>query len=298
MIQPPYLQKGDTVGIIAPARKVSPSEMDLAIKTFESWGLKVKYGKNLYSSCNQYSGTDEQRAVDFQEMLNDTNVKAIIAARGGYGGMRIVDTLDFSEFKKNPKWIIGFSDITVFHTHINQNLGIETIHAVMPINFHKSKDAVESLRKALFGEKLTYNFPKHPLNKNGNCKGVLTGGNLSLLYALKGSPSDIITTGKILFIEDLDEYLYHIDRMMLSLKRSNKLRYLEGLIVGGMSDMKDNAIPFGKTAEEIIIDTVKEYDYPVYFNFPAGHIDNNMALYMGRRVSVVEDDKTIGLFFS
>jgi len=298
MIQPPYLQKSDTIGIVAPARKIVPEEMELAIKTFKDWGLNVKLGKNLYGSQDQYSGTDEQRAADLQEMLNDNDVKAVIAARGGYGMMRIIDKLNFSLFKKNPKWIVGFSDITVLHSHINQNIGVETLHAVMPINFGKSADAIESLRKALFGENLIYDFLKNPLNKGSDCNGVLMGGNLSLLYALKGSPSDIITDGKILFIEDLDEYLYHIDRMILSLKRADKLSELEGLLVGGMTDMRDNAIPFGKTPEEIILDAVKEYDFPVYFNFPAGHISNNMALYMGRRIQIMDEGESVTLFFA
>ncbi len=298
MIQPPYLQKGDTIGIIAPARKISPEEMELAIKTFKDWGLNVKLGKNIYGSQDQYSGTDEQRAADLQEMLNDNDVKAVIAARGGYGVMRIIDKLNFSVFKKSPKWIVGFSDITILHSHINQNIGVETLHAVMSINFNKSVDAVESLRKALFGENLIYDFSKNPFNKGSDCNGVLIGGNLSLLYALKGSPSDIITDRKILFIEDLDEYLYHIDRMMLSLKRADKLSELEGLLVGGMTDLKDNAIPFGSTPEEIILDAVKEYEFPVYFNFPAGHISNNMALYLGRRIQIMDEGESITLFFS
>lgn len=298
MIQPPYLQKGDTIGIVAPARKVTPAEMELAIRTFQGWGLRVKLGKNIYGSDNQFSGSDEQRTADFQEMIDDAEVKAIIAARGGYGVIRIVDKIDFFAFKNNPKWVIGFSDITVLHSHINQNMGVESIHAAMPINFDKNAEAVESLRKALFGEKLMYSFKKNPNNKPGDCNGVLTGGNLSLLYALKGSPSDSITARKILFIEDIDEYLYHIDRMMISLKRSDKLSELEGLIIGGLSDMKDNAIPFGKNAEEIILDAVKEYDYPVYFDFPAGHIDRNLALYMGRRGIIMDDgDENIKLLF-
>lgn len=287
MQQPAFLKKGDKIGIIAPARKVSKEEMLPAIEILRSWGLKVVTGKNLFKADNQFSGTDAQRAEDLQTLLDDDSVKAIISARGGYGTLRIIDKVNFKKFKKNPKWIVGYSDITVLHSHIH-TLGIETLHATMPINFSKNKEATESLRKALFGEELVYKVQSHPLNRTtkSELKGELVGGNLSLLYALCGSASDIDTKGKILFIEDLDEYLYHIDRMMLNLKRSGKLSHLKALIVGGMTDMKDNAIPFGKTAEEIILDAVKEYKYPVCFGFPAGHIDTNFALYFGKKAKL------------
>lgn len=284
LIQPLYLKKGDKIGIVACARKISREEIQPAVDILKSWELEVVLGNNLFNADNQFSGTDNERAEDLQQMLDDSSIKAIISARGGYGTIRIIDLLDFSKFKQNPKWIIGYSDITVLHSHIH-NLGFETIHATMPINFMVDKEATESLRRALFGEKIEYNFESHPLNRNDKAEGQLIGGNLSLLYALSGSISDIDTQGKILFIEDLDEYLYHIDRMMINLKRSGKLKNLAGLIVGGMTDMKDNTIPFGKSAEEIILDTVKEYDYPVCFNFPAGHIDKNMALIFGKKLT-------------
>jgi muramoyltetrapeptide carboxypeptidase len=287
MQQPEFLKKGGKIGIIAPARKVSMEEMLPAIEILNSWGLEVVLGKNLFCEENQFSGSDEQRAEDLQTMLNDSSIKAIISARGGYGTLRIIDKIDFSKFIKQPKWIIGYSDITVLHSHIH-TLGVATIHATMPINFTKNTEATESLRKALFGETITYNFQTHPLNKNtkNNIEGEIIGGNLSLIYALATSVSDIDTKGKILFIEDLDEYLYHIDRMMLNLKRSGKLTDLKALVVGGMTDMKDNSVPFGKTAEEIILDAVKEYNYPVYFAFPAGHIDRNLALYFGKKAKL------------
>jgi len=291
MQQPDFLKKGDKIGIIAPARKVSMEEMLPAIEILNNWGLEVVLGKNLFCQENQFSGSDEQRAEDLQDMLNDSSIKAIISARGGYGTLRIIDNIDFSKFIQQPKWVIGYSDITVLHSHIH-TLGIATIHATMPINFTKNTEATESLRKALFGESITYNFNSHPLNKNtqNNIEGEIIGGNLSLIYALAASTSDIDTIGKILFIEDLDEYLYHIDRMMLNLKRSGKLTHLKALIVGGMTDMKDNAIPFGKTAEEIILDAVKEYNYPVYFGFPTGHIDRNLALYFGKKAKLKTED--------
>lgn len=286
MISPPCLKKGNKIGIVAPARKISKEEILFAIDTFEKWGLKVVFGKNLFGSKNQYSGTDEQRTEDLQRMLDDDSIRAIISARGGYGTLRIIDKLDFKKIREKPKWIIGYSDITVLHSHIHQNFQIETIHAAMPVNFGKDEESVESLKKALFGEKLSYRISSHPLNRNGETEGVLVGGNLSLLYALKGSRSGISTSGKILFIEDVDEYLYHIDRMMVSLKRAGKFSHLAGLIVGGMTDMKDNETPFGKTAEEIIRDSVAEFDYPVCFNFPAGHQKKNSALLFGRRAKL------------
>jgi muramoyltetrapeptide carboxypeptidase len=295
LIQPPILKKGDKIAIIASARKISMSEIQSALAILQSWGLEVVLGKNLFNTDNQFSGTDDERAADLQMALDDDSVKAIVSARGGYGTIRIIDKIDFSKFKKQPKWVIGYSDITVLHSHIH-NFGIETLHATMPINFTKNEEALETLWKSLFGEKLDYNIASHPLNRNGFAEAEIVGGNLSLLYALSGSSSDIDTNEKILFIEDLDEYLYHVDRMMMNLKRSGKLKNLAGLVVGGMSDMKDNTIPFGKTAEEIIIDAVKEYDYPVCFNFPAGHIDRNLALVFGKKMKL--DVRENGSFLS
>ncbi|TAL62908.1 MAG: LD-carboxypeptidase [Bacteroidetes bacterium] len=286
MISPPALKKGDKIGIIAPARKISREEIQFAVDTFEKWGLKVVFGKNLFGSENQFSGSDPQRKEDLQKMLDDDSVKAIISARGGYGTLRIIDKIDFKKFKAKPKWIIGYSDITVLHSHIHQNFGVETLHATMCINFNKDEESADTLRKYLFGEKNPYSIKTHPLNRKGSGEGSLVGGNLSLLYALKGSRSGISTSGKILFIEDLDEYLYHIDRMMISLKRAGKLSHLEGLIIGGMTDMKDNQVPFGKTAEEIICESVAEFDYPVCFGFPAGHTTKNLALLFGRRAKL------------
>jgi muramoyltetrapeptide carboxypeptidase len=291
IISPPALKKGNKIGIVAPARKISKEEIQFAVDTFEKWGLKVVYGKNLFGSENQYSGSDEQRTEDMQAMLDDESVHAIISARGGYGTLRIIDKLDFKKFRDKSKWIIGYSDITVLHSHIHQNFEIETLHATMPINFQKDEESVETLRQLLFREKISYKIRSHPLNRKGKAEEILVGGNLSLLYALKGSKSGISTSGKILFIEDLDEYLYHIDRMMVSMKRAGKLSHLAGLIVGGMSDMKDNQVPFGKTAEEIIFDAVKEYDYPVCFGFQAGHTTKNLALPFGRRAKLNVGEK-------
>jgi muramoyltetrapeptide carboxypeptidase len=262
--------------------------MDVAISTFCSWGLQVVTGPHLFGERNQYSGTDEERASDLQMMLDDKEIKAIICARGGYGTVRIIDSLDFSIFEQHPKWIVGYSDITVLHSHVQTQFGIETLHATMPINFpdEGTEAAIESLRKALFGEILEYNIGSHPFNKTGNIAGIITGGNLSILYSLTATPSDIQTQDKILFIEDLDEYLYHIDRMMMNLKRSGKLSGIKGLIVGGLTKMNDNTVPFGKQAEQIIEEYAQDAGIPVCFNFPAGHIADNRALIMGREVQL------------
>lgn len=294
MKTPSFLKKGDKISIAAPARKISIEELQPAIDRFISWGLEPVFASNLFCSDNQYAGTDEERFIGFQQLLDNNDIKAIICSRGGYGTMRIIDKLDFSQFLKHPKWIAGYSDVTVLHSHINKNFGIETLHGTMPINFStNTPKALESLKKALFGEKLSYVAEKHSLNRTGTTEGTITGGNLSMLYALSGSDSDIDTNGKILFIEDLEEYLYHIDRMMVQLKRSGKLQNLAGIIVGGMNNMNDNAVPFGKEAYEIIAEHVAHYDYPVCIGFPAGHIDDNRALIMGRKVELkVSDEKS------
>ena len=297
MRQPDFLKPGDQIGIVAPARKVSRDELLAGIEILKGWGLQVVEGKNLYGDHHQFSGTDEERAADLQSMIDDENVKAIIAARGGYGCLRIVDQLDFSPLADNPKWFCGFSDMTVIHSFLQENLRMQSLHSIMVFNmmpdrFHK--EAVESLGKALTGVKLNYEFMPFPVDaafqRNGKVTGEVVGGNLSLVYALSGSTCDLITDGKILFLEDLDEYLYHIDRMMLQLKRSGKLDNLAGLIIGGMTDMKDNTIPFGKNAQEIIAEAVAEYDYPVCFGFPAGHQPDNRALFLGREATLTVGD--------
>ena len=288
MKTPPYLKQGDTVGIVATARKISLEEIRPAVRLLESWGLNVKLGGNLFYEDNQYAGTDSERVADLQSMLDDNTVRAILCARGGYGSVRIIDRIDFTKFSNNPKWIIGYSDVTVLHSHIHSLFGIETLHGTMPLDFTGNEtEATLSLKKALFGEDMRYTVPLHSLNKMGIASGTLVGGNLSILYSLRGTVSDIDTEGKILFIEDLDEYLYHIDRMMINLKRGGKLEKLKGLIVGGMTDMHDNTIPFGKSAHEIILDAVKEYSFPVCFDFPAGHLkEKNLAIILGREVEL------------
>jgi muramoyltetrapeptide carboxypeptidase len=296
---PAFLKSGDSIGLCATARKVSAEEMEDAIKTLESWGLYVVLGKNLYGEENQFSGTEEQRVEDLQQFFNDPNIKAVISGRGGYGTLRIIDKIDFSEFNKNPKWVIGYSDITVLHSHIHTNCHVNTLHATMPINFGKDEYSTETLRKSLFGESLSYRSENFSFVKNreGIAEGQIVGGNLSLLYSMQGSVSDLDTNGKILFLEDLDEYLYHIDRMILSLKRAGKFSGIKGLIIGGMDDMKDNTTPFGKNAEEIIAEHVAEYNFPVCYRFPAGHDTKNYALQLGRNVKLDVGEKETELFF-
>jgi len=286
MIFPEKLKIGDKIGIISPARKITLNELDPAIKTIESWKLKVELGSNLFEVDNQFSGTIEQRSTDLQTMIDDDSIKAILCARGGYGTVQIIDNIDFSKLKNNPKWIVGYSDVTVLHSHLNK-LGIASLHATMPINFKtNAKESLASLKNGLFGNENNILCGPHPFNKFGKVEAEVVGGNLSILYSLLGSNSDVDTDGKILFIEDLDEYLYHIDRMMMNLKRNGKFTKLKGIVVGGMSDMNDNTIPFGKTAEEIILEYIKEFDFPVCFNFPAGHLDDNRTLVFGKECTL------------
>lgn len=281
------MQQGDTIAIVCTARKITEAELRPAINTLETWGYKVKLGSTIGLDRDQFGGTDEQRAADMQAQLDDPNVKAILCARGGYGTVRMVDRLDFSAFAKDPKWLIGYSDVTVLHAHINQNFAVPTLHATMPVNFAtNTPTALESLHQVLQGERPEYNFPTHELNSAGEAEGILVGGNLSVLYSISGSVSDIDTDGKVLFLEDLDEYLYHVDRMMMQLKRSGKLAKLAGLVIGGMSDMNDNTIPFGRTAEQIIKEHVAEYNYPVAYGLPAGHQADNRALVLGAAVKL------------
>lgn len=290
MITPEFLQKGDTIGILATARKIDLVTLQPAIKLLESWGLHVVIGKTIGKEQDQLAGADWQRATDFQEMLDNPKIKAIWAAKGGYGTVRIVDRIDFTKFKLKPKWIIGFSDVTVLHSHIN-NMNIETLHAIMGISVKTATPAaIETFRKSLFGEKLEYHLPEHPYNVNGKAKGELVGGNLSVLYSILGSKSEVDYKGKILFIEDLDEYLYHIDRMLMNMKRNGNFDGVKAVIIGGMTEMKDNDIPWGKNALQIIQDIFKDYKFPVIYNFPAGHIKDNRALILGNVITVDVND--------
>ncbi len=282
---PPYLKKGDTIGLVCPAGFMPPEKMQTCVAVLQSWGYKVKTGATMESrSENCFSGTDEERLKDLQQQLDDDEVKAILCARGGYGVGRIIDKLDFSLFKKKPKWITGFSDITVLHLHIYANFKIACLHAPMAAAFNDDQfknPYVQSLRKALSGKKARYQCGPHKFNSKGEAVGELVGGNLSLFTHLTGTASDCKTKGKILFLEDIGEYLYNVDRMFHQLKRSGKLSRLAGLIIGGFTDMKDTERPFGKSVYGIIHDLIKEFDYPVCFNFPVSHGRENYALKVG-----------------
>jgi muramoyltetrapeptide carboxypeptidase len=294
---PPYLKKGDKIAITCPAKKL-PHPMTDAIELLQSWGLEVVLGDTLNASYHQFAGDDDLRAKDLQRFIDDESIKAIIAARGGYGTVRMIDKVNFSHFAQNPKWLIGFSDITVLHTHLFANYQVQTIHGQMPVNIpDASSRSLETLRKALFGEELSYEVTAHTQNRPGDASGILIGGNLSLLVAVSGSVSDPDYSGKILFIEDVGEYLYSIDRMLRCLDRAGKLKNLAGLIVGGFTDAKDNGIPFGQTVPDIIMDIVKDYNYPVCFDFPAGHIPDNCSLIFGRKVNLAVQEHQASLRF-
>ena len=297
MLKSTFLNQGDKVAIVSTARKITLAEIQDSLEILKSWGLVPVLGKTIGLEQDQFAGNDRERADDFQRMLDDDKIKAIWCARGGYGTVRIIDHLDFSKFIKNPKWIIGYSDISVLHSHLN-NLGIASIHGPMPVDLHKSsKEAIESLRSALFGELVSVEILSYPKNKTGKMKGQLIGGNLSILYSLCGSRSSLDTAGKILCIEDLDEYLYHIDRMLQNLKRNGYFDQLSGLIVGGMTKMHDNNIPFGKTALEIIEEVVKDYDFPVTYEFPFGHIEDNRTLLLGTEAELVVGEEQVKLSY-
>ena len=284
--QIPYLKQGDKVAITCPAKKL-PIPMTDAVNLLTSWGLEVVLGDTVNASYHQFAGDDAFRAADLQRFIDDDSVSAIIAARGGYGTIRMIDMVDFSRLQTNPKWIVGFSDITLLHSHIISNYKLPCIHGQMPLNIpDASAYSLETLRKALFGEELTYKIDTNPQNRIGDSSGILIGGNLSLLLAISGSVSDMDYSGKILFIEDVGEYLYAADRMLRALKRAGKLKNLTGLVVGGFTDMKDNDIPFGQTLPELIMDVVADYSYPVCFDFPAGHIPNNCSLVLGKTINL------------
>lgn len=286
MITPPYLQKGDTVALVATARKNIDDNLKPTIDLLKSWGIETIIGSTIGLDTNQLAGTDEQRAADFQHQMDNPNIKAIWCVRGGYGTVRMIDLLDFTKFKQHPKWVIGFSDVTVLHNHLN-TMGYKSIHGIMPVSIPRATpDAVATMKMALFGNPISYSISPDPMNRLGKATGELVGGNLSILYSLLGSKSAIDCRDKILFIEDLDEYLYHIDRMMMNLKRNGCIDNLKGIVIGAMTKMKDNDIPWGKNALEIIDDVTKKYNIPVIFNFPAGHIQDNRALVMGSTVTI------------
>lgn len=288
--KPPYLKPGDIIGITSPAGFITVEEIQPAIQLVETWGYKVKIGNAIGKRDFSFGGTDAERAADFQQMLDDPAVKAILCARGGYGSIRIVDDLNWSRFRQRPKWVIGFSDITVLHNHIHKNCSIATIHSKMcnsfPNDWSKAEamqiQTINSIGEALSGKKMTYNVAPHPSNKMGIAEAVVIGGNLKTIETLAGSASDINTKGKIFFVEDTGEYLYSLDRMFWNLKRTGKLKGLKGLIIGGFNVKPDDeGEEFGRTLEEIVLSKINEYEFPVCFNFPVGHQRANFALKCG-----------------
>ncbi len=282
---PPYLKKGDTIGMVCPAGFMPFEKVQTCVNVLQDWGYNIKVGKTVGGgSATYFSGTDEERLDDFQQMLDDDEIKVVLCARGGYGTGRIIDKIDFKKYRKQPKWIVGYSDITILHSHLYSNYYISSLHAPMAGAFNEEgfkNEFVQSLKNALEGKKIKYQCGIHEFNRKGEAVGELVGGNLALLAHLVGTDSDIKTRGKILFIEDVGEQIYNLDRMMYQLKRSGKLSRLAGLIFGGFTETKDTDRPFGKTVYEILGDIINEYDYPVCFDFPVSHSDRNYALKIG-----------------
>ncbi|MBP5328107.1 MAG: LD-carboxypeptidase [Bacteroidales bacterium] len=300
------LHEGDSVALVATARKVSPVEVEPAVKLFESWGLRVIVPEGLYAADCQFAGSDRHRAAMLQELIDNHDIKAVFCVRGGYGTVRIIDSLDFASLDSFPKWIVGYSDVTALHSHMATHCSIPSLHATMPVNIptdavSKEYPAISSLHDFLFYGGLEYHFPVGTSSlpvcgRVGECRAPVVGGNLSVLYSLLGSDSDVDTDGKILLIEDLDEYLYHVDRMMMALKRAKKLDSLKGLIVGAFTDMHDNAVPFGRDAYRIVLDAVAEYDYPVAVGCPFGHIGmENLPLPLNAEVGLVVSENEISI---
>jgi muramoyltetrapeptide carboxypeptidase len=290
VVKPPYLKAGDTVGICCAAGFIKTEDLQPALLKLTEWGYKTRLGSTIGKKDFTFGGTDEERLQDLQQMLDDKSIKAILFARGGYGGIRIIDRLNFKKFDKDPKWIIGFSDATVFHAHLNEKLRVASIHSKMcnsfPTDWNNAeplqKETIESIHQCLKGERMKYIFTPNEKNRTGLAFGELVGGNLKTLETLSGSASEIHTKDKILFLEDTGEYLYSIDRMFWNLKRSGKLDKLKGLIIGGFKVKPDDpGEEFGKTIEDIVLEKVSEYKYPVCFDFPVGHQKNNFALKCG-----------------
>lgn len=286
-LAPPFLEPGQRVALVSTARKIDAAEVSFAVQTLTAWGLTVELGESIGAASHQFAGGDALRRRDLQRQLDSPGIRAIFCARGGYGTARLVDELDFRQFAEAPKWVAGFSDITVLNCHLLR-LGYQSIHGVMPVLFGQAggEAALASLRAALFGESATYQARPYPLNRPGTATGELVGGNLSLLHTITGTTSQASFAGRILFLEDLDEYLYHIDRMLLHLHRSGQLAGLAGLVVGHFSQMRDNTVPFGQTAYEIINHYAERYAFPVGYGFAVGHEADNRALVVGRRATL------------
>ncbi len=282
---PPKLEANDTIALISTARKTDHANIAYATKLIQKWGYRILEGKNLYKEDHQFAGTDAERLQDLNDAIRNPDVKAILLARGGYGTARIVDGVDLKALHNQPKWIIGYSDITVLHNHIYKHIGMASLHATMPLNFQdNTPQALHSLQDGLKGISHETEIMHHRLNVAGEATGELIGGNLSVICSMMGSSTQMDTKGCILFIEDVDEYLYHMDRMMVCLKRAGMLSAISGMVVGSLTNMRDNQIPFGMNADEIIANNVAEYGYPVCFNYPSGHISDNRAWIHGKKV--------------
>ena len=302
LIQPPYLKAGDTVAIVAPSGilKEKEGEIQKAIDLLKSWDLVAVVGNHVFNQANHFAGTDDERCEDFQNAMDNPSVSAIWCARGGYGAVRILDKLNFTKFKKHPKWLIGYSDITALHNQFH-NEGFETIHAMMCTSLsdemEEIKETVATFKDAIFGKQLTYTLDASEYNRVGNVTAPLVGGNLTMLHTMLGSRTSIDTSGDILFIEEIGEYAYHIDRMLQSLKRAGYFNYCKGVIVGDITKVRKNTTPWGTTIEQLILDALAEYDFPIAFNMPAGHEDDNRAMILGRTIELkVEKDKSIIVF--
>jgi len=292
LIQPPYLKAGDTVAIVAPSGvlKNRTKEITRAKELLESWQLKVVVGDHLFSKDNHFAGTDQERCEDFQKALDNPNIKAIWSARGGYGTVKILDKLDYTKFLQQPKWVIGYSDITALHNQLHTK-GVESIHAIMcvslPEDLSKIEKSIDTFKAAIFGESINYTLKGSSYNRVGGTSGELVGGNLTILHTMLGSNTSINVSGKILFIEEIGEYKYHIDRMLQSLKRAGYFDYCKGVIVGDMSRMRKNTTLWGSSVEQLVLDALEDYNFPIAFNMPAGHEDDNRAMIMGRRINLV-----------
>ena len=302
LIQPPYLKAGDTVAIVAPSGilKNREGEIQQAINLLDSWGLHAVVGKHVFNKADHFAGTDDERCEDLQNAMDNPTISAIWCARGGYGTVRILDKLDYTNFKKHPKWVIGYSDITALHNQLH-NEGFESLHALMCVNLTKDlseiQDTVDSFKEALFGMPRDYSLKPSKYNKVGYTSGQLVGGNLTMLHTMLGSETSIDTSGKILFFEEIGEYKYHIDRMLQSLKRAGYFENCKGVVVGNMSKLRKNTTLWGTSVEQLVLDAFSEFDFPIAFNMPAGHEKDNRALVLGRKVSLnVGKDKTLVIF--
>ncbi|WP_018478769.1 S66 peptidase family protein [Pontibacter roseus] len=299
MILPPFLKAGDKVGVLSTSNYTEQEYIDGLLDILKEWRLEPVLGKTIGPREGSFAGSDELRRKDLQQMLDNDEIKAVLETMGGYGILRVIDQIDFNKFKYNPKWLVGYSDTTFLHSHVQSMLGTASIQGTMASDLEGGYKVTswESLRKALFGEKLEYKVKAHPLNRNGTAEATLVGGTLSILCNAKGTMSEANTNGKVLFLEEVGEQYFRLDSYLMSLKHAGKFEYVKGLVVGRLTDIKEDDPPFGKTPEEIVLDAVKEFDFPVCFGFPAGHSGVNSALIFGADVRLTVSDKGATLSF-